>query len=216
MKNDPDFAGKKINIVGISQGGLIARSIVEQCEGLDVHTLFTYGGPHQGVSDIPENLGKWYSKPLNWAAGYVSQYLIAQNWVAPADYYRTWWNLDRYFENSIFLPYDNNEKESAEQSEQKARILSLTNFGMFKWQDDRTVIPKESEWFGYYNKFHQVVPFKKTDDYKNDYLGLRTLDEAGNLFFYSGSGDHMYLIPDYINNFLIPLITDQDPTPTEY
>jgi len=49
LRNDPDFAGKEINIVGLSQGGLIARSIVEQCEGLKVHTLFTYGGPHNGV-----------------------------------------------------------------------------------------------------------------------------------------------------------------------
>ena len=34
IHNDPDFSGKEISIVGISQGGLIARSVVEQCEGL--------------------------------------------------------------------------------------------------------------------------------------------------------------------------------------
>lgn len=49
LRNDPDYIGKEINIVGISQGGLISRSIVEKCDGLDVHTLFTYGSPHQGV-----------------------------------------------------------------------------------------------------------------------------------------------------------------------
>ena len=50
IQNDPDFAGKEMSIIGISQGGLIARSVVEQCEGLKIHTLFTYGSPHMGVS----------------------------------------------------------------------------------------------------------------------------------------------------------------------
>ena len=50
IHNDPDFAGKEMSIVGISQGGLIARSVVEQCEGLKIHTLFTFGSPHMGVT----------------------------------------------------------------------------------------------------------------------------------------------------------------------
>jgi triacylglycerol esterase/lipase EstA (alpha/beta hydrolase family) len=45
LLTDPDYADKEINIVGISQGGLISRGIVEQCEGLKVNTLFTWGGP---------------------------------------------------------------------------------------------------------------------------------------------------------------------------
>jgi triacylglycerol esterase/lipase EstA (alpha/beta hydrolase family) len=49
IKNDPDFAGKQINIVGLSQGGSIARGVVQSCEGLDVHTLFTYGAAHAGL-----------------------------------------------------------------------------------------------------------------------------------------------------------------------
>jgi triacylglycerol esterase/lipase EstA (alpha/beta hydrolase family) len=49
IKNDPDFAGKQINIVGLSQGGSIARGVVQSCEGLDVHTLFNYGAAHAGL-----------------------------------------------------------------------------------------------------------------------------------------------------------------------
>ena len=50
LHNDPDYAGKEINIVGISQGGLIARTVVERCADLNVHTLFTFGSPHNGIS----------------------------------------------------------------------------------------------------------------------------------------------------------------------
>lgn len=34
LHNDPDFAGKEVSIVGISQGGLIARTVVERCADL--------------------------------------------------------------------------------------------------------------------------------------------------------------------------------------
>ena len=34
LKSDPDYAGKEINLVGISQGGLIARAVVETCPDL--------------------------------------------------------------------------------------------------------------------------------------------------------------------------------------
>ena len=62
---------------------------------------------------------------------------------------------------------------------------------MFKWNDDRVVHPKESEWFGYYNEYHETINLRDSPDYVNDLIGLRTLDEAGKLYFYSNAGDHM-------------------------
>ena len=50
LHNDPDFSNREINIVGISQGGLLARAVIERCPDLQVHTLFTFGAPHTGVS----------------------------------------------------------------------------------------------------------------------------------------------------------------------
>ena len=46
MHNDPDFAGQEINLVGFAQGGLVARGVVQRCENLKVHTLFTFGSQH--------------------------------------------------------------------------------------------------------------------------------------------------------------------------
>ena len=75
LHNNPIFANKQINIVGISQGGLISRGIVERCEGLNVHTLFTWGGPHQGVSSY-EKCQHWYCYPLIRVLGYFAEYLL--------------------------------------------------------------------------------------------------------------------------------------------
>jgi len=51
--DDPDFQGE-FNVVGLSQGGLIARFIVEQCPTkVPVRNMVTLGGPHRGVAAIP-------------------------------------------------------------------------------------------------------------------------------------------------------------------
>ena len=86
------------------------------------------------------------------------QFDIIQHWGAPTDYFRPWWNLDRYYEKSTFLPYDNNEKDPNPLF--KERLTKLTNFGLFMWDDDEVVHPKESEWFGTYDKYRILVPLK--------------------------------------------------------
>ena len=75
LHNDPDFADKEINIVGLSQGGLISRAVVERCDGLKVHTLFTFGGPHQGVSSFYDCDG-FFCNPINRVLGYYAQFII--------------------------------------------------------------------------------------------------------------------------------------------
>ncbi|KAJ1502084.1 hypothetical protein HMI55_003067, partial [Coelomomyces lativittatus] len=41
------------NAIGFSQGGLFLRALVQQCTELNVHTLMTFGAPHQGITDLP-------------------------------------------------------------------------------------------------------------------------------------------------------------------
>lgn len=54
-------------------------------------------------------------------AGWAVQFKLVENWGAPTDYFRTWWNLDRYYNTSIFLPYINNEKDP--KSEYRDRMI---------------------------------------------------------------------------------------------
>lgn len=83
----------------------------------------------------------WWCWPLNFLAGNLVQYKVIQTFGAPPDYFRTWWNLDRYYENSIFLPKENNEKDPVAPS-YKSNMTNLTNFGLFMWDDDEVVHPK--------------------------------------------------------------------------
>jgi palmitoyl-protein thioesterase len=120
--------------------------------------------------------------------------------------------LDRYYDTSIYLPYINNELSPTQ--EYKDRLISLTNMGLFMWDDDEVVHPKESEWFGAYNKYRHIVPLKKSELWKEDLIGLKTLEDEGKLFFYHGPGRHMHIEEYYITDYLIPLLLDETPSPS--
>ena len=51
-------------------------------------------------------------------------------------------------------------------------------------------------------------------DYKKDYLGLKTLDEAGKLFHYHGEGEHLALTQNIIEDYLVPMLRNETPAPT--
>lgn len=63
---------------------------------------------------------------------------------------------------------------------------------MYVFEDDTTVIPKESGWWAEVNGT-EVTPLKERAIYKEDWVGLKTLDEAGKLVFETIPGGHMSL-----------------------
>ena len=79
------------------------------------------------------------------------------------------------------------------------------------WEDDTTVAPKESEWFGAFNDKRHMVMLKDQPFYQDNYIGLKTLYESGRMFFYKGPGEHMYVDSDMINIYLIPLLLGTTP-----
>jgi palmitoyl-protein thioesterase len=70
----------------------------------------------------------------------------------------------------------------------------LDNFVMYVFADDETVIPKESGWFAYTNGTDgEVTQLRDRKIYKEDWIGLRKLDEKGGLHFETTEGGHMTL-----------------------
>lgn len=56
LQKNPNFQGD-FNVIGLSQGGLFARYIVESCEMPGkVRNMVTIGGPHMGVNAVPHCL----------------------------------------------------------------------------------------------------------------------------------------------------------------
>lgn len=74
------------------------------------------------------------------------------------------------------------------------------------FSEDKTVVPKESSWFGSYapqedthfNVFgaeRTIIPMRLQSLYVNDTIGLRAIDERGDLVFETCESDHMDIGP---------------------
>lgn len=119
-------------------------------------------------------------------------------------------NYGTYLENSRFLADINNEVPDGDEdvhstgtrnATYKTNFGSLDNLVMALFDQDQTVIPKESSWFGSYsiptdddaNEEPSIISMKRQLLYKEDWIGLRKLDEAGKVFLVVCEGTHMQL-----------------------
>ncbi|KAL8778471.1 MAG: hypothetical protein Q9213_007394 [Squamulea squamosa] len=161
-----------INALGFSQGGQFLRAYVERCNSPAVHTLVTFGSQHNGISEF-QNCGDH-----DWSR------------LVPAQYYRDPEDLHGYLENSNFLAGINNEREGHCNATYKENLQKLKKFVMYMFSEDETVVPKESAWFADYNKTSEKITWlKERRIYKEDWLGLRILDEKNRLEFRVADGD---------------------------
>lgn len=110
-----------------------------------------------------------------------------QNQVAAAGYFRDTEDLGNYKAKSTFLAKLNNEKENDLMSIQKERLSSLNGFMLVMFEQDDVVLPPASELFGVWSKKdgsgnRHIEPLESLDMYKDDWLGLRKLNERHSLF----------------------------------
>ncbi|KAH1073411.1 hypothetical protein J1N35_025739 [Gossypium stocksii] len=205
------------NIVGLSQGNLIGRGVIEFCDGgPPVKNFISLGGPHAGTASIPfcgsavicillDSLIKF---------GIYSDYL--QEHLAPSGYLKIPTDMSDYLKGCRFLPKLNNEINGMRNSTYKERLASLQNLVLIMFEDDTVLIPKETAWFGYFpdGAFEPVLPVQETKLYKEDWTGLKTLDEAGKVKFVNVSGNHLQILTSDMKKYMVPYLEDQTPAPT--
>lgn len=156
---------EKINLIGVSQGGLLARCYVEKYGHniKPVHSLITYGTPHMGIYSSFLEL-----KRLNY-------------WKNPFKY-------QEYLDNNDFLTYINNDRNHTDMKLYRNNILNLDNF-LVVWTDlEKVVDPPESTKFEFYNISMaenlgnlEIVEFFESNIYLQDKIGLKELYEKGKM-----------------------------------
>ena len=59
--------------------------------------------------------------------------------------------------------------------------MKLENLVLVKFNQDSMVVPRESEWFGFYKEGQskELYTLEESPVYLNDTLGLKTLDQTG-------------------------------------
>ncbi|KVH95530.1 Palmitoyl protein thioesterase [Cynara cardunculus var. scolymus] len=169
------------NIVGLSQ----------------VKNLISLGGPHAGTASVP-------------LCGSGIFCMIADALIKSEVYSDYIQNMDAYLQHCRFLPKLNNEIPEERNSTYKERFSSLENLVLIMFEQDTVLIPKETAWFGYFpdGKFSPVLTPQQTKLYIEDWIGLKTLDDAGRVKFINVSGNHLGISEDDVKKHVIPYLKE--------
>lgn len=121
-----------------------------------------------------------------------------------AQYYRDADQLPLYLERNPFLPSINNEVDDDVNETYAANLEALNKLVLVMFAKDTMVVPKESSWFGSYAPADDdavapaktIIPMRLQPLYTENRIGLRTLDERGDLVLATCEGAHMQLSDD--------------------
>ncbi|KAH8108094.1 alpha/beta-hydrolase [Cristinia sonorae] len=201
LSNITELAGG-FDAIGFSQGGQFLRAYVERYNSPPVNNLITFGSQHMGVSDLPLcrpwDVGCQLARRAARGGVYTEW---AQKNLVQAQYYRDPAQLPTYLASNRFLASINNEVPSSINTTYAKQFASLNKLILVLFSGDKTVVPKESSWFGAYAPppddggiFDKtIIPMRMQEVYVEDRFGLRTLDQRGDVILETCEGEHMQL-----------------------
>lgn len=160
-----------------------------------------------GVMAIPHCFNGAFCNAINYIADQFAYFKLFQNIIAPAGYFRDPAQLERYSEDSVFLPYVNNETGSDDDKALvKANFTSLNNILLVMFDSDTMIHPKETAWFQQMDTENNVMALEDTDFYNNDYIGLKQMMDSGKVQFEKIEGDHLQFSQSDITNTFVPFL----------
>lgn len=181
-----------VDALGFSQGGQLLRGYIERCNSPPVRSLVTFGSQHNGISEFQKcGSTDWLCRGAEGLLRSNTWSSFVQNRLVPAQYFRDPLQYEDYLLYSNFLADINNERILKNQT-YKENLEKLERFVMYLFEDDETVIPKETGWFAEVNGT-EVTLLRNREIYKDDWIGLKTLDKKGALKFELTEGGHMSL-----------------------
>ena len=86
------------------------------------------------------------------------------------------------------MPFINNEKITANTTVFKEGLAKLNKMVLIGGPDDGVITPWQSSQFGYFDTNETVVEMRDRVEYKNDLIGLKTLDKKKKLVLHTVPG----------------------------
>jgi len=198
------------NAMGLSQGGQFLRAVAQRCPNPPMHNLISLGGQHQGVYGFPRcepSTFQWMCDKARELLSFGAYEKFVQDRLVQAQYWHDPTQEAVYQKNSEFLADIN--QEQGINAEYKTNLQKLSAFVLVRFNNDTMVIPRDSEWFGYYvpGQDKNMQTLQESDIYTKDLLGLKAMDAAGKLHFLSTDGNHLqftkeWFIQNIVNKFL--------------
>lgn len=193
-----------IDAIGFSQGGQFLRGYMERCGhwAPKIRTLMTFGSQHNGIAQFQKckSATDFVCQGANaLLRGSTVWSDFVQSRLVPAQYFRDADDYENYLEHSNFLADINNERK-VKNSTYAHNLAQLEKFVMVVFKEDKTVIPPESGWFSEVNvtetngeETRKITKLRDRKIYKEDWIGLKQLDEKDALVFVKVEGEHMQL-----------------------
>ncbi|XP_077991411.1 palmitoyl-protein thioesterase 1-like [Glandiceps talaboti] len=201
---DPKLQGG-YNAMGFSQGGQFLRAVAQRCPIPRMNNLISFGGQHQGVFGFPRCPGENstlcdYVRELLNLGAYES---FVQNSLCQAEYWHDPLNEELYRQKSVFLADIN--QENVVNMTYKANLQKLNGLILVQFTRDTMVVPKESEWFGFYKPGQAKDVYKLQDSplYTEDKLGLKAMNEAGKVKFLASPTDHLRFTDEFFKSNIL-------------
>jgi len=192
--------------MGLSQGGLIARAIIEECPvGVYAKRLITLGGTHQGVAQIPHTGQSWWENIINKIADMAVYNSFVQNLIGPVGYFHRIDDEKSYFNSGIPLARLNNVGPT-KNAEYNKRMANLEVISLVMFSQDTMIVPKETAQFGFYadSSKKTITKLADSDVIKSDLIGLKALSDAGKIHYHEINGDHLQFGMDDLKRVAFP------------
>ncbi|XP_067002663.1 lysosomal thioesterase PPT2 homolog isoform X2 [Anabrus simplex] len=175
-----------INLIGYSQGGLIARAILQQFPNHNVKTFISLSSPQAG--QYGTKFLHLIFPHLFCKTAYELFYSSVGQHTSVGNYWNDPHQQKLFYNYSRFLPYIDNELSSPRSDVFKSGITKLERLVLIGGPNDGVITPWQSSHFGYYNEEEEVIDMRQREFYKNDLIGLKTLDLNGKLTVVELSG----------------------------
>ena len=188
-------------LIGFSQGGLLARAVLQRCSiGKYIRRLVTFGGPHSGVAIIPFTSASSF---MNKSVLRLCFFGAIQHLVGPCGYIRSTKYFDSYHSANNFVADLNNEFSI--NSEYVKRIQNLEAFVAVQFLQDQMVQPYNTSTFGYYkdSSYQDYSELEDLEIYSKDKLGLKNLIQNGKMLRCDIDGDHLDISENEMISFAV-------------
>jgi len=208
IKKLSDKSENGINIVAYSQGGIIARAIIETKTDIKVNNFVALSSPLNGQFGDTSVLD-WLPPWLRNEASYLFYTEEMQYLCSIAGYWKDPHKFAKYQKYSSFLANLNNQSTSEKElhkfkTQWKSNFIKLNNFVMIGGPQDGVITPWQSAQMGTYSvddsyknytKEIPVVEMRNLKIYSDDVFGLKTLDKENKLHTYTFDGvNHFHWI----------------------
>jgi palmitoyl-protein thioesterase len=207
-----DKLSQGFNFYGESQGALLARTYVSTHNEPAVHNLVALCGPQNGVGECPS-----VEVPgIKQACGDLGSDLDIYKWPF-CSFCSYWRGVDeaKYLDKSQWLAAVNNDRfnQTGGMNETFRRnMVSLNKYMVTYAERDEVVQPPKSAWHTYWRwgdyGRSAVMNLSETETYKHDVLGLKTLDERGDLIMNSFNGSHVSYQMEWWETNVLPMFNN--------